>query len=162
MNWREGSLAQARSDHEMFLCLNRMPVEQCHRLHYFQMATEKLAKAVLCGRHARRPPPTSHTALVRMLQVIKTRPEIRRGLGFEDPVVFNRYVQSLLELARQIESLAPALAGTRQPNTEYPWEDVASQTVVAPALFAFTDLHPGRPRMAKLESLIRRLLKILR
>ena len=40
-------LRQARSDHALFLQLRRTGADECHLLHYLQMATEKLSKAYL-------------------------------------------------------------------------------------------------------------------
>ena len=41
---------QARSDHALFVRLRRIGAEECHLLHYLQMATEKLSKAYLCAQ----------------------------------------------------------------------------------------------------------------
>ena len=118
MGWREAFLAQARSDHAIFFRLNDANVEYCHRLHYLQMACEKLAKGFLTPLSSATPPEPTHAVLVRMLQVLKTRPDVRRRLGFQDAARFRNYINSLLEVADKIEKLAPDLAGFSQPNPE--------------------------------------------
>ena len=50
MTQEDAFIRQARSDYSVFERLraeSRSDVPECHVLHYFQMATEKLAKAVL-------------------------------------------------------------------------------------------------------------------
>src|SRR5207244_3612929 len=98
-------------DHALFDRLGTLRVEQCHRLHFFQMVTEKLAKALMTSPSAIDPPKNIHAALVRMLQVIKRRPEIRSQLGFTSIFAFNSYIDSLLDIANRVQALAPAIAG---------------------------------------------------
>jgi hypothetical protein len=56
MSWREAFLRQAHSDYAMVLHLNEPSVSYCHRLHFLQMAAEKLGKALMVldniARHA--------------------------------------------------------------------------------------------------------------
>ena len=78
MGWHESYLTQARSEFSILRKLGRPDVEYCHRLHYLQMIAEKLAKAMLTPPGSLTPAPTSHAMFVRMLQVLKSRPEIRR------------------------------------------------------------------------------------
>jgi hypothetical protein len=48
MTWREAFRQQALSDYAVFRHLTRVAdIPVCHRLHYLQMATEKLAKSLL-------------------------------------------------------------------------------------------------------------------
>ena len=47
MDWRTAYLEQAKSDYAMLLKLNRDEAPLCHRLHYLQMTTEKMAKGFL-------------------------------------------------------------------------------------------------------------------
>ena len=158
MDWREAFLLQARSDFAVLIKLNKSAVEDCHRLHYLQMAAEKLGKAMLSRPGSMLPPVTTHAAFARMLQVLKSSPEVRRHLGFNDPAIFKRYIDSLLPLAERIERLAPALAGMKQPNPEYPWADAVVGEVFAPAAFAFTEFNPKRAQMIKMMELMQSLL----
>lgn len=161
MTWREAFLLQARSDHAVFDRLGVLQVETCHRLHYFQMVTEKLSKAWLTAPTAANAPKTVHTAFVRMLQVIKSRPDVRRKLGYTDAAAFARYVDSLLDLATRVEALAPAIAGLSRPNPEYPWRDVGTGEIHAPAAQTFAEFDRASvPQMAKMDKLLRELLRI--
>jgi len=163
MTWREAFLLQARSDHAVFDRLGalRVEVEPCHRLHYFQMATEKLAKAFLTAPAAVEAPATVHTAFVRMLQVIKGRPDIRRQLGYANARAFASFINSLLGLANRVQGLAPAVAGLTQPNPEYPWRNLGTGEIQAPAEFEFPDFDRAtKPQMAKLDKLVRALLRL--
>jgi hypothetical protein len=56
--------------------------------------------------------------------------------------------------------LAPALAGFTQPNPEYPWRDLRSNSVVVPADYPFPEFDPGDPKVQKLTELVRKLLRI--
>jgi hypothetical protein len=159
MNWRDGFLQQARSD---FAMLNKLgadaAIPHCHRLHYLQMAAEKLSKAMLHHPQAKEPPVFTHAAFRRMLQILKSRPDVRRRLGFADSAAFKQYIDSLLPMADKIEDLAPAIAGASQPNAEYPWRDSATGRIVVPASFDFRDFSPRKPQMVKLIGLLRHLL----
>lgn len=160
MNWRAAFLAQARSDDEVRRILNARRVAYSHQLHYLQMVCEKLARAFLVDPAADEPPPRTHAAFVRLLQVIKGRPDIRRQVGYQDSKVFRAFIDSLLPTASRIEALAPSAAGDRHPNPEYPWWDPAGQTVHVPATFEFVEFDPATPQMVKLEKLVSGLLRI--
>jgi hypothetical protein len=161
VDWHEAFLEQARSDQHILDRLAHPAVEYCHRLHYLQMVAEKLAKSLLTPPGSAAAPPMSHAAFVRMLQVLKGRPEIRRQLGFDDPVCFKQYIDSLLDLAGRIEALAPAQAGLTQSNPEYPWKDPDTLEIHAPCRFDFPSFDPRAPKMAKIHQLIRILLRIV-
>lgn len=108
MGWHESYLIQARRDHAVFQKLSTSgDIEYCHRLHYLQMLTEKLAKAMLTPPGSAMPAPMSHLMFVRTLQVLKTRREIRRQLGYGDTATFKAHIDSLLDLAGRIERLSP-------------------------------------------------------
>ena len=160
MSWKDAFLAQARSDDAVRRLLAADPaVARCHVLHYLQMSTEKLAKAVDVMQ-SDRPPQATHSGLVRLLQQLK-RARLQKRLGYgRDTRSFRRLVDSLLPLARRIEQLAPAVAGANQPNAEYPWLDAATGRVVAPADFAFDGLAADEPPLAKLDELLAALLRL--
>lgn len=160
MGWHQAYLVQARSDYAVLKRLGAAGVENCHRLHYLQMVTEKISKAMLTPPNSKVPAQPSHRMFVRMLQVIKSRPEIRQQLGFRSSLVFKSYLDSILDLAAKIEELSPDQAGFTQPNPEYPWQEDASQPVVAPAEHCFAQFDPRDPRMVKIERLIDDLLRL--
>jgi hypothetical protein len=121
MGWHESYLAQARGEWAIMKRLADIRVAPCHRLHYLQRVTEKRSKAVLTPTGSATPARTTHTAFVRMLQVIKGRREIREQLGFSDTSIFRSYVDSLLDLAGKIQQLSPDQAGLTQPNRNARW-----------------------------------------
>ena len=161
MSWQAAFLAQARSDDGVRRRLAAdANVAPCHALHYLQMSTEKLAKA-LSDTQGDGPPPQSHAALVRFLQRLKQDLNRQRRLGYgRDTRSFIRFIDSLLPLARRIEQLAPAVAGAGRPNAEYPWLDAATNQVVTPADFAFDGLAADDPPLAKLDELLAALLRL--
>jgi len=140
MNWRKAYLAQAWSDYEVFRKLNSDGHPLCHKLHYLQMATEKLAKGFLCN--ADDPPPKkTHFVLVRFLQVSKHRPEWVKRLGYEGRNrVYASIVDNLLPLAERIEKLAPVGGDFDRINPEYPWMDSGGK-VICPAAYSFPDFR---------------------
>jgi hypothetical protein len=124
------------------------------------MVAEKLSKGLQADPDDPDQPPVSHHALVRMLRVLKGWPEVRRRLGYSDAAAFRSFVDSLLPLAGEIESLAPSAAGLNRPNPEYPWKDAATGVVRAPADFPFEAFSPNDPRMVKFEKLLNSLLQV--
>ena len=103
------------------------------------MASEKLAKACLCrpgGGH----PGTTHHVQEKMLRVLKGRPDVRRELGFGDDYhACCAYIDSLINVARVIENLAPAGGDCGAANPEYPWTDANGQ-VLCPAEYGFPEI----------------------
>lgn len=162
MNWREGFLRQARSDAHVMRLLNQHRAAYSHQLHYLQMVTEKLAKGLLSPLGTGPAPTPSHSAFVRCLQVIKGRPELQEALGYNDSSIFRKFIDSILPLAADVERLAPAMAGTTQPNPEYPWQSSPHNPVVAPCEYDFSLFNPRKQQMIKLQRLIDGLLRVLR
>jgi hypothetical protein len=161
MSWRSAFLLQARSDNAVRRQLNLLGVEYCHQLHYVQMTAEKLCKAIMSRDSDPNPPEFTHAAIVSGLKTLKTRPDVRRMLGYKRFDQFRFAIDSLLPLASRIERLAPALAGSSGPNPEYPWRANAALPVTAPVEFDFADLNIRSPQMSKFLAVIDRLLAVL-
>jgi hypothetical protein len=161
MSWRSAFVRQARSEQEVRKLLNSAAIEYSHRLHYLQMVSEKIAKAFQVGPDDPKPPEFVHRGFVRLLQTLKSRSDIQRALGFNNKRAYEQYIASLLDLADRVERLAPSLAGVNQPNPEYPWMDVATQTVIAPVDYSFSLFDRGNTRMIKLEALLDKLLYVI-
>ncbi|MCE5240431.1 hypothetical protein LLH23_18380 [bacterium] len=115
---------QAASDFRVFeLLLSQPGLPQCHALHYLQMASEKLAKAIfLAGdpsfnyrRHA----------VLRNLHQPLRRQDVCRMLGFGSMKQYEATLNGLRPVLDQIEHLCPAVddgaAADTTPNVEYPW-----------------------------------------
>ncbi len=109
-------LDQARSDYEIYEHLMRK--NNCHRLHYLQMCTEKLAK-VYFWRHGHSPG-LNHFVLVRFLLDLDPRPDFHQMFGYVDRQRFDLQKASIFDLAQRLQDLAPA-GGNSGPNPEYPW-----------------------------------------
>lgn len=160
MTWRDAFLAQARSDAGVRRVLNHQQVAYSHQLHYLQMMTEKISKAVLTPAGSVEPPRPSHVQFVRCLRLLRNMPQIRRMLGYEHAESYRAMIDSFLPLARQIEQLAPSEAGFTQPNPEYPWRSLADQTILVPAEFDFPAFNAMNTRLGLLVDFIERLMRI--
>ena len=97
--------------------------EDCHRLHYLQMACEKIAKAYRL-REAETFTENdlhSHTAFSKFILGFLKTPRLRNRYRSQDAKrrQIERYARSL---ATAIETLAPAVDRANTPaNVEYPW-----------------------------------------
>ncbi len=152
---------QAQSDHKVLVLLRKQGAAPCHQLHYLQMVTEKLGKALLL--QAGNSPPKSHAMFVRFMRRLASSSisEQRRiaevfSFGrFED---FENWVPAVLPLAYELQRLAPALAQDG-PNPEYPWPQIAPE--YAPVAFQFdvwtqlTDTGRGRDLLQFIDTAIR-------
>lgn len=160
MSWKEAFLLQAESDYQVFLFFNRSrtPIPICQQLHYLQMSTEKLAKALSCPA-GNKPPKTTHAALGRFLRISKGWPELRRSLGYgSDYNAFVSYIDSVLPLAEKIEALAPVGNRLDMPNAEYPWINTENK-IIAPVEYRFKDIWEDVAGINKLKTLIANLFR---
>ena len=161
MTWKEAFLRQAQHDYGVYLECNASQKPISQQLHYLQMATEKLAKALSC-RRKNDPPRTTHAAMGKFLRIAKTRPDLRRNLGYGGNYrAFVSYVDSLLPFAEKIEALAPEGGKLDKPNTEYPWLSPSGEVVV-PLDHTFNDIRLDVVNMNKLKTLIANLFRISR
>jgi len=129
---------QTKSDHAVLLILRRTGVAACHQLHYLQMVTEKLGKAYFW--RSGQPSPKVHTVFVKFLRALgQTRSPDRQRIAdifqFRRFTGFQTWIHSILPLAYELQSLAPALAQDNGPNPEYPWPHLAPRH--APVTFEF-------------------------
>jgi hypothetical protein len=158
MNWRVAYFTQAWSDYEVFKKLSTEPRKICHKLHYLQMATEKLAKGFLCSAKGN-PPGKTHYLFVRFLKVSKSRPELRRNLGFEhNSRAYTSYIDSLIPVADQIEKLAPVGGNFDKINPEYPWIDDRG-LVNCPAMYHFPEFR--KTELIKIQTLLSNLFRVI-
>jgi len=120
-------LAQAKSDLEVFHLLvgfDRTRVPACHPLHYLQMATEKLAKAVHRRLDIRPADRLSHMAFSQIPHHLRRR-DVALALGWDQFSQFRGFLRNIHGLCRSIETLSPAVGSAGSsldaPNVEYPW-----------------------------------------
>ncbi len=130
MTRREALLRQARSDFSVYVyltSLDRETVPECHPLHFFQMCTEKLAKAAFdaMGMTA---DPYSHVAFSHVPSHLARR-DVARALGFRSFHAYRDFMSRAAPLFRRVDELNPAVGqqiaaggGKDGPNVEYPWQ----------------------------------------
>lgn len=159
MSWRTAFLIQAADDNAVRRYLNSQRVAYSHQLHYLQMTTEKLAKGFSIPATSQDPPEPVHSGFVRLLQTLKHQSRARQRLGFHDQASFRKFINSLLDLAYEIEHLAPVFAGFTRPNPEYPWRDAGNGQIIAPAEYPFAEFDPRLPKMIQIEALLAQLLR---
>jgi len=128
-SWQLAFLKQARSDWEAYQATRQAVWPHCHRLHFLQMATEKLGKALLLGGHSKLENIThSHSAFVKFMHIASNNQSLQAQLKITKSQLRAEF-KRLLPLAYEIEHLAPALAQDG-PNPEYPWLDKSGQICV--------------------------------
>jgi hypothetical protein len=150
MSLSEAFLRQATTDFAAYEVLSaRAGLPACHALHYLQMATEKLAKAVLLATGSQEDQvQTSHKSLSRLPGVLKGRTTVAHGLGYSNARAFDSFLNDVKGLCRAIDELNPSI-GPQQagggepdgPNCEYPWwgrDESGSERWLAPADWSFT------------------------
>jgi hypothetical protein len=122
MTRREAFFKQAWSDYEQLKNFERRSdVALCHKLHYLQMALEKLLKAYLSPVDGARPKKFKHQVLEEFLCVIKMSFDVQKKSTEDEFINFLRLADVTREVARKIEGLVPEGSGT-QPDAEYPWQ----------------------------------------
>jgi len=136
-----------------------MPRSQ--KLHFLQMACEKLAKAhLLKGGSRLEDLEQSHAYIAKHLPTIVRQQMILNG---ENERVANSVRDQCKRLAREIELLSPAVkdGGRREDNCEYPWEHGGKLHVPAEWHFPNLDLlteQGGRNILKRILEAINRLV----
>jgi len=172
----EAFFEQAKSDFAMFESLQAQGalVAECHVLHYLQMATEKLAKAV-AARTGIQVPARRHDSFSRLAGALATRPDILSGFGYTRANEITRFLSMAMPVFQQLENLNPALANEKarkagrdwetEPNCEYPWWRQAAsgeEDWLAPAAHTFPAFQTVREKQgygANMMKLVRRLFE---
>ena len=114
---------QAASDFEIFELMRRVDQAQCHKLHYLQMASEKIAKAYFWREN--KAPAKKHLMFVKFVTYLAqphmdSRDRVANIFAFSHVDSFRTWVFNLVPLAYDLEHLQPQLAN-EGPNCEYPW-----------------------------------------
>lgn len=160
LDWRTAYFRQAQSDYEVYNHLRtQADIPFCHRLHYLQMATEKMAKGFLTPRNG----PEyrhSHDALAYFVESashpaqISRHPQIAKGTTDKNKKeAYKQYRKGLSGLALKLENLSPE--GGHHPNPEYPWMDNAGQ-IQSPLSHPFPEFDPRtNPKMERLLTFVR-------
>ncbi|MCX7046590.1 MAG: hypothetical protein NTX50_14030 [Candidatus Sumerlaeota bacterium] len=161
-NWRTALLWQAFYDYCMFRYLARnKEIEGCHRFHYLQMATEKLAKAL--ESDGLRSPKQSHTAFKELINKAYDRPEsfpeVKYACANRNDHEIRKYLERLSDAAQAVVGLAPQ--DKEHFNSEYPWEErrllpdgSIGITIQVPAIFDFDEWETNQPAILELYSFL--------
>lgn len=125
-DWARAYAAQALSDLEAREVLLAGGADLCHRLHYLQMAAEKVCKAHLVLQNGEESVRKIHGYIASVLPIVA-----RNALGFQRQASAWQ-LDAIRRFAREIEVLAPACheEGTRPDNSEYPWQDAQGRVRV--------------------------------
>lgn len=156
LTWKEAYLKQAKSDYHVFQHLNTLNVDFCHQLHYLQMSSEKLAKALSCPPD-NIPPEKTHYALVKFIRTIKRR-DFSSKFGQNHFTSYENYINSIIPFAEKIENLHPS-GKESKPNPEYPWDD-SNSNIYSPVDFHFNDIKSDAIGMNKFKAFIAKLIEI--
>lgn len=134
--WADAFAAQSRSDFQVYLILPA-GVEECHKLHYLQMAGEKIAKAYQLRdtKAVLENAMTSHVAFSDFaLPMLMSASERERYRGKD--AWLKSTLKSVKGLAREIEKIAPSVDRQQSPaNAEYPWAE--GESIVTPCHYSY-------------------------
>lgn len=145
-------LAQSRSDLRAYDLLTA--ADGCHRVHYLQMATEKLAKAYFW--RAGQPLKKQHDYFMKFLRAVGGNGRVGSAVGVKPRDHWEAYVNGILPVAQVIEAMAPSEAADG-PNAEYPWPHEAPTDAPASYHFPLED-ELVTPRGKRFLDVLRRLL----
>jgi hypothetical protein len=162
--WSRAFAKQALADFDAWNVLNLAmgipPLPPSQKLHFLQMACEKLAKSHLLKAGSKMSElEQSHAYTAKNIPTIVRQQMI---LGGENKRVADSVRDQCKRLAREIELLSPSVddGGRRKDNCEYPWRDAKSLRI--PAEWEFTTLNlltepTGRNILKRIREAIRGL-----
>lgn len=139
--WACGYAKQSQSDFAIYQLLESQGVQKCHRLHFLQMACEKIAKAYRFRDTATSEEKlnTEHVAFSQFMGSYLASDHMKKRYRIHAKEL-PKIMKHARSLARAIEKLAPAVDRERSPaNAEYPWQ--AGDQIVIPCEYNFPDLE---------------------
>jgi len=154
--WASAFAAQALSDLEAREILLDGGADKCHRLHFFQMAAEKVCKAHLMTENGYNAVRKAHSYVETVLPVIARHfSSMAQGSEYQ-----TWQLKAIGKFARDIELLAPACneGETRPDNSEYPWLD-AADVVQTPCRYKFGHIDDGERVIVTIIQLLRTAAK---
>jgi hypothetical protein len=131
--WARAYARQTLSDLDARDKLASAGGHKCHRLHFLQMAAEKVCKAHLVTNNGHANVRKTHAYVAKHLPIIARKVYSDRGTP-----ITPWELSAIRSIAYEIEVLAPACddGNVRLDNSEYPWED-GSGNVRAPCEYSF-------------------------
>lgn len=141
-DWARAYAKQSASDFQIYEHLLAQPgVPVCHKLHYLQMACEKIAKAYQFRDMATAESKltTSHIAFSKFINsYLTSSPVVKREYEGRDAQLIG-FKKKAHSIAREIEKLAPAVDQEHSPsNAEYPWEQ--DNNILIPCDYSYPNL----------------------
>lgn len=146
LEWAKAYAVQGQSDLKVYELLGNAnpPLASCHRLHYLQMASEKIAKAwrLQDPHDSLSSLLKSHVATGEFIRKYLSSAEMRRRyMGRNEQL--DALTKAMKRVASEIEQLAPAVDREKVPhNVEYPWSDGVRLTTPCQSRFAIEDMPP--------------------
>ena len=143
-DWSSAYAKQSESDFSVYktLCNEELGISVCHRLHYLQMACEKIAKAYRFRDTSTSTEElqTSHVAFSKFIICFLMSHEMKQRYNGKDEQL-KRVINSVKKYAREIEKLAPAVDKKNNPcNAEYPWVNDKG-TIVIPCEYTYPNYN---------------------
>jgi hypothetical protein len=162
--WARGYARQALSDlraREALVNAKDSKIEKCHRLHFLQMAAEKVCKAYLLA--AAREQDSVSNIRRSHAYIAGPLPQIARQFygKLNDNNAISRWeISEIRRLSREIQTLAPACreGDIREDNSEYPWEGTKGNICV-PCEYDFPNIDDRDRGIVRLINLIREAAK---
>jgi hypothetical protein len=157
-DWGRAFAKQSRADFDSWKSLNASSAPRfpyCHKLHFLQMACEKICKAYLFrSGSAIENLISSHAYTAKnLLLILRNQVERKTNRPLSK---YSRKFHEIKLLAREIELLSPAVDDhhKRPDNCEYPWE-LSSGVIRIPCEYEFPNLsslndNPGGRELLKL------------
>jgi hypothetical protein len=151
--WASAYARQALSDLATRELLASTGAHKCHRLHFLQMAAEKVCKAYLASRNGHENVRKTHAYVEKNLPLIARMTYTNLN---DENQIHEWQISAIRRISREIELLAPACddGGTRQDNSEYPWLDGGGKVTV-PCEYNFPNLDDGSNVIVSLIKLLR-------
>jgi hypothetical protein len=151
--WSRAFASQAISDLDARSLLAHAGAAKCHRLHFIQMAAEKLCKAFLIQANGYRTMKLTHTVVDKHLAFVVSSVLAKEGYSSS---VMKARLRGVRLLGREIEILSPACDadGVREDNSEYPWQTTAG-LVQIPHEYSFPNLNEESKDFIALTKLMR-------
>ena len=151
--WARAFANQALSDLHAHEILAGSDADKCHRLHFLQMAAEKICKAHLIDANGYEAMKPVHCIVAKHLPII-----IRQLLvqHHQKNSVIRQRVKFAKHLGVEIDILSPSCkaAGTHEENSEYPWS-WADLSIGIPCTFSFPNIDENDREFVPLIKLLR-------
>jgi hypothetical protein len=152
-DWATAYAKQALSDLDAREKLALAGAHKCHRLHFLQMAAEKVCKAHLTSANGHENVRKTHAYIEKNLPIIA---RLFCSTANDDNVMAQWETREIKRIAGEIQVLAPACdgEGSRPDNSEYPWQD-GHGDVRTPSEYKFPNIDDESRTIIRLIRLIR-------